>query len=82
MLSMKFIKSEERTYQQEIKDLEQQVNFYRNKSQRLEKENKKLKDNWNELKKWLEDEIKKQHHTTHWDMESKMQELEKGKNES
>lgn len=78
MLSMEFIKSEERTYQQEIKDLEQQVNFYRNKSQRLEKENKKLKDNWNELKKFI--------NTDYYDsymysstILNKMQEMEQGK---
>ena len=86
MLSMEFIKSEERTYQQEIKDLEQQVNFYRNKSQRLEKENKKLKDNWNELKKWLE-ELQKfkgiNQQGFSWgvaqEVLDKMQELEQGK---
>ena len=56
MLSMEFIKSGEKTYQQQIKDLEEQVKFFKNKSQRVEKANKKLKDNWNKLNKFIEEE--------------------------
>ncbi len=40
---------------------------------------KNYKDNWNELKEWIDSEIKNQKHTTHWEVERKMQELEQGR---
>lgn len=39
---------------------------------------KNYKDNWNELKEWIDSEIENQKHTTHWEVERKMQELEQG----
>ena len=42
----------------------------------LQQENKQLKDNWNELKEWIESEIENQKHTTHWEVERKMQRQE------
>ena len=78
MLSMEFIKSGEKTYQQQIKDLEEQVKFFKNKSQRVEKANKKLKDNWNELKKWLEEQ-NIFNYLAPVDIKNKMQELEQEK---
>lgn len=46
----------------------------------LRKNNEKLKDNWNGLKKWINSEIKNEKHTTHWEVKRKMQELEKENN--
>lgn len=46
---------------------------------KLQQENKQLKDNWNELKEWIDSEIENQKHTTHWEVERKMQELEQGR---
>ena len=40
---------------------------------------KNYKDNWNELKEWIDSEIENQKHTTHWEVERKMQELEQGR---
>ena len=57
MLSMEFIKSGEKTYQQQIKDLEEQVKFFKNKSQRVEKANKKLKEVVDEIKKVINNQI-------------------------
>lgn len=42
----------------------------------LQQENKQLKDNWNELKEWIDSEIENQKHTTHWEVERKMQRQE------
>lgn len=36
----------------------------------------KLENNWKKLKEWIDDEIESQHHTTYWDVERKIQELE------
>lgn len=47
-------------------------------TEEVKDENKKLKDNWNKLKEWLDNEMENQKHTTHWDVERKMQELEQG----
>lgn len=44
MLSRELIKSEEKTYEEKIKELEEQIKFFTNKSQRLEKENKRLQE--------------------------------------
>lgn len=40
---------------------------------------KNYKDNWNELKEWIDSEIENLKHTTHWEVERKMQELEQGR---
>lgn len=39
-------------------------------------EQDKLQSNWNSLREWLENEIKQEHHTKHWDILDKMNELE------
>lgn len=44
MISRQYIQDNETTYQQQIKELRDSVNFFVNKSQRLEKENQKLKE--------------------------------------
>lgn len=44
----------------------------------VDKKLKKMEDNWKKLKDWLDDEIENQHHTKHWDVERKMQEIEQG----
>ena len=36
------------------------------------------KNNWNELKKWIANEIIHCKHTTHWDVRDKIKELERG----
>ena len=43
-----------------------------------EKEIVKLQSNWNSLRELIESEIKQEHHTKHWDMLDKMNELESG----
>lgn len=50
----------------------QVINMYEQKYNQLQ-------FNWNSLREWLENEIKQKHHTKHWDMLDKMNELE-GKN--
>lgn len=41
-----------------------------------------LQSNWNSLREWLESKIKQEHHTKHWDMLDKMNELEGVYNDS
>ena len=37
----------------------------------------KLQSNWNSLREWIKNEIKQEHHTKHWNMLDKMNELER-----
>ena len=89
-------KSQRKDYIIQDKNLTIKTLYYRNETKRnkieqLEQKNKQLQNNWNELKKWLEEEYE------HCDkignpaigcamgqikrIKSKMQELEQGKDE-
>lgn len=69
-----------RSLENQISLLQQEIERQDNLNKQLVEQCQIFDDNWNELKEWLEDEIEKEHHTTHWAMKSKMQELE-GKSE-
>lgn len=53
----------------------------RNKIEQLEQKNKQLQNNWNELKKWLEDNWQQSQDIWFVKIINKMQELEQGKDE-
>ena len=71
-----------------IKTLYYRNETKRNKIEQLEQKNKQLQNNWNELKKWLEDENNQKYSQfiynysiNNWVL-NKMQELEQGKDEN
>ena len=68
-----------------IKTLYYRNETKRNKIEQLEQKNKQLQNNWNELKKWLEEESKLKGSETAYlyygKVLNKMQELEQGKDE-
>lgn len=61
-----------------VSGLEGTLKEYQQEMNNIANENSKLKDNWNKLKEYINREIESQHHTTHWEIKRKMQELERG----
>lgn len=62
--------------EQENKQLRDNIRQMDNSIDKLQKQLIKEKDNWHKLKEWIDSEIENQKHTTHWEVERKMQELE------
>ena len=48
-------------------------------NEHLRKNNEKLKDNWNKLKKWINSEIENEKHTRHFEVEKKNARNRRGK---
>ena len=42
-------------YEASITNSKKQLEFYKDLSEQLQRENKQLQNNWNELKEWLEE---------------------------
>ena len=50
MTDRNYIKEQEQVYEKQIKELKEQVKFFTNKSQRLDKENQQLKEDYQVLR--------------------------------
>ena len=53
MTDRNYIKEQEQVYEKQIKELKEQVKFFTNKSQRLDKENQQLEEKIKELNEEL-----------------------------
>lgn len=71
-------------YESSINNPKKQLEFYKQLSEQLQQENQQLKDNWNELRKWIvynkHNENTEQHYLVvdYGTLLGKMQELEQG----
>lgn len=72
------------SYETSITNPKKQLEFYKQLSEQLQQENKQLKDNWNELRKWIvynkHNENTEQHYLVvdYGTLLGKMRELEQG----
>ena len=65
-------------YETSITNPKKQLEFYKQLSEQLQQENKQLKDNWDKLEKWLENNWIESQDIWFVKIINKMQEIEQG----